>query len=231
MSRLKIFILFLVLAGIGAGVYLVPRKRPFDSYTQRAAEAYEQKNFERSIELYLKALRLYPNHPRTPEVLLSIGDIYNYSLGNNEKAAKAYDMLTTRFPKQPEARQGFQHEGEMYEKAENYEGALLSYQGIIDNFPNAPDIDQVRYNVAMTAVKLKKFEPARRMLMEIINKNPETTIADQILYQIGSIFFMEGGAKQAAEVLKVAVEKFPDSPLNTEMQYTLANAYEELGQF
>src|SRR5262245_39749180 len=104
MSRTKIFISLFILAAIGAGFYLVPRKRPFESYTQRAAEAFRLKEFERSIELYLKALKLYPNHAQAPEVLLTIGDIYNFSLSNSEKAGKAYDMITTRFPKSPQAR-------------------------------------------------------------------------------------------------------------------------------
>ncbi|MFO1462945.1 MAG: tetratricopeptide repeat protein [bacterium] len=230
MSRLKIILVFLLLAAIGAGFYFVPRRRPFESYTQRAAEAFQLKEFERSIELYLKALNLYPSHPRTPEVLLTIGDIYNYSLANSEKAAKAYDMLTARFPKTPEARKAFEHEGEMYEKNENFQNALLAYQGIVDNFPDGPGLDQVRLSVAMMAVKLKKFEPARRSLMAIVDKNPDTPIADQVLYQLGNIFFMEGSSKEAVEVLRVASEKYKDSPLYTEMLFTMANAYEEMGQ-
>lgn len=229
MSRLRVIILFLVLLAIGAGFYLVPRKRPFESYTARASEALQNKDFEQSIELYLKALRLYPDHPRTPEILLDIGDIYNFSLANSDKAAKAYDMLTTRFPKSQQAKTGFEHAAEMQEKNEAFEKALLAYQGIIDNFPDDPDIDSRRFKVAMMAAKLKKYEPARRSLMAIIDQNPDTPIADQVLYQIGNLFFMEGASKQAIQVLEVAAQKYPESPLNTEMLFTAANAYEEAG--
>lgn len=229
MSRLRIIILFVVLVAIGAGFYFVPRRRPFESYTARASEALQNKDFEQSIELYLKALRLYPDHAQTPEILLNIGDIYNFSLANSDKAAKAYEMLTTRFPKSPQAKKGFEHAAEMQEKNEAWEQALLAYQGIIDNFPDDPEIDSHRFKVAMMAAKLKKFEPARRSLMAIIDQNPDTPIADQVLYQIGNLFFMEGASKQAIQVLEVAAEKYPDSPLNTEMLFTAANAYEEAG--
>ncbi|HKX12882.1 MAG TPA: tetratricopeptide repeat protein [bacterium] len=230
MSQLRAVILLLVLAAIGAGFYLVPRKRPFESYTTRASESLQSKDFEQSIELYLKALRLYPNHPRTPEVLLAIGDIYNFSLANSDKAAKAYEMLTAQFPKTEQARVGFEHAAEMHEKNEAFEKALLAYQGIIDQFPESEGIDNRRFKVALMAAKLKKFEPARRSLMAIIDQNPDTPIADQVLYQIGNLFFMEGASKQAVQVLEVAAQKYPDSPLNTEMLFTAANAYEELGQ-
>lgn len=230
MFRVKILIFLLILAAIGAGVYLVPRTRPFESYAGRAAEAFRFKEFERSIELYLKALNLYPEHPRTPEVLLTIGDIYNFSLGNSEQAGKAYQMVTTRFPKSPQARKAFAHSAEMHEKGEAFQNALLSYQGIIDNFPDSEGLDEVRFNVAMMAVKLKKYEPARRSLMAIIEKNPETPIADKVIYQLGNVFFMEGSSKQAAEVLRVGSEKYKDSPLYTEMLFTMANAMEEMGQ-
>ncbi|HKY64434.1 MAG TPA: tetratricopeptide repeat protein [bacterium] len=230
MSRLRVFILLLVLAAIGAGFYLVPRKRPFESYTVRASDALQNKDFEQSIELYLKALRLYPDHARVPEILLIIGDIYNFSLANSEKAAKAYDMLTTRFSKTEQARLAFEHAAEMHEKNEAFEKALLAYQGLIDNFPDSEDLDGFRFKVAMMAAKLKKFEPARRSLMAIIDQNPDTPIADQVLFQIGNLFFMEGAAKQAVQVLEVAAEKYPDSPLQTEMLFTAANAHEEQGQ-
>ena len=230
MFRVKILIFLLILVAIGAGFYLVPRKRPFESYAGRAAEAFRFKEFESSIELYLKALKLYPEHPRTPEVLLTIGDIYNFSLGNMEKAGKAYQMVTTRFPKSPQARKAFAHSAEMYEKGEQFQNALLSYQGIIDNFPDSEGLDEVRFNVAMMAVKWKKYEPARRSLMAIIEKNPETPIADKVIYQLGNVFFMEGSSKQAVEVLRVGSEKYKDSPLYTEMLFTLANAMEEMGQ-
>ncbi|MCC6272146.1 MAG: tetratricopeptide repeat protein [Deltaproteobacteria bacterium] len=230
MSRVKLLIFALVLAAIAAGFYLVPRKRPFESYAGRAAEAFQHKEFERSIEFYLKALNLYPQHPRTAEVLLTIGDIYNFSLGNSEKAGKAYDMVTTRFPKTPQARKAFAHAAEMYEKGEQFQNALLSYQGIIDQFPDSEGLDQVRLNVAMMAVKLGKYEPARRTLMGIIEQSPETPIADQVLYQLGNVFFMEGSSKHAIEVLRVASEKYKDSPLYTEMLFTMGNAYEEIGQ-
>jgi len=230
MSQLRFVILLLVLAAIGAGFYLVPRKRPFESYTARASEALRNKDFEQSIELYLKALRLYPDHPSTPEILLNIGDIYNFSLANSDKAAKAYEMLTARFTKTEQARLGFEHAAEMHEKNEAFEKALLAYQGIIDHFPDSKDVDSRRFKVAIMAAKLKKFEPARRSLMAIIDQNPDTPIADQVLYQIGNLFFMEGASKQAVQVLEVAAQKYPESPLNTEMLFTAANAYEEMGQ-
>ncbi|MCE9624463.1 MAG: tetratricopeptide repeat protein [Deltaproteobacteria bacterium] len=230
MSRTKIFIFLLLLAAIGAGFYYVPRSRPFESYTQRAAEAFQLKEFEHSIELYLKALKYYPGHPRTAEVILTIGDIYNFSLGNSEKASKAYEMLENRFPKSPETLKAFRHAGEMDEKNEQFEKALLDYQGLVDRFPDAEGVDEARFSVAMMAVKLKKFEPARRSLMAIVDKNPDTPVADKVLYQLGNIFFMEGSSKEAVEVLKVASEKYKDSPLLTEMQFTMANAYEEMGQ-
>lgn len=225
----KFFLFFLVLGGIAAAFFLVPQKRPFGSYVKRAEESFQEKSFNRAIQLYLKALKLYPKHERTPEVLLAVGDIYNFSLGNSEKAGKAYEMLTQQYPKTMFARKAFQNSAEMYEKSEQYENALLAYQGIIEHFPYSEDLDRVRFKVAIMALKLKKFEPARRSLMQIVEKNPQTPIADQVLYELGKAFFMEGSMRESAEVLEVAVEKYPDSPLNNEMKFTLANAYEEMG--
>jgi len=226
---LKFLIFILVLGGIGVAFFVVPQQRPFPIYLERAEEAYQKRDFNHAIGLYLKALEYYPKHERTPEVLLQIGDIYNFSLGNNEKAGKAYQMLTKQYPKTMFARKAYTNSAEMYEKAGQYEEALLAYQGIIDDFPYGGDIDEVRYKVAMMALRLKKFEPARRALMQIIEKNPDTPIADQVLYQLGTIFFMEGSIRESIQVLEVAVDKYPDSPLVGDMKFTLANSLEEMG--
>lgn len=220
----------MVVAALGAAFMLVPRKRPLQSYLQRAELAFQEKEFNRSIDLYLQALKYYPKHERNPEILLTIGDIYNFSLGNTEKAGQAYKMVTEQYPKTIFARKAFQASAEMYDKTQQFEEALLNYQGIIDTFPNAGDVDEIRFQVAVMALKLKKYEPARRSLMAIIENNPNTPIADKVLNQLGNIFFMEGASQQAVQVFEVAVEKYPDSPLITEMKYSLGNAYEETGQ-
>jgi len=226
----KIILLLVVLAVLGAGFLLVPRKRPLQSYLQRAELAFQDKEFTRSIELYLQALKYYPQSERIPEILMTIGDIYNFSLGNTEQAGKAYKMVTDKYPKTIFSRKALQSSAEMYDKSQQFEDALLAYQGIIDGFPNAGDIDEIRYQVGMMALKLKKYEPARRSLMSIIENNSNTPIADRVLNQLGNIFFMEGASQQAVQVLEVAVEKYPDSPLVTEMKFNLGNAYEETGQ-
>lgn len=229
-TRVKIGLLIIVLLILGAAFFIVPRKRSFSTYASRAETAFKNKNFNQSIELYLKSLKQYPKHIRTPEVLLIVGDIYNFSLGNTEKAGKAYGLLNEKYPRSFESRRGFKNAAEMYEKNQQYQKSLLAYQGILDNFPGSSDLDEVRFSVANMALKLKKYEPARRSLMAIIENNPETPIADRVLYQIGNIFFMEGASQAAIQVLEVTVKKYPDSPLNTEMLFTLGNAYEERGQ-
>lgn len=222
--------LVVVLILLGAAFVLVPRKRPLQSYLERAEEAYQAKEFNRSIELYVQALKNYPQNERNPETLLTIGDIYNFSLGNIEKAGQAYQMVLEKYPKSIFARKALQSSAEMYEKSQQFQNALLDYQEIIDDFPHAGGVDEIRFKVALMALKLKKYEPARRSLMAIIENNPSTPIADRVLNQLGEIFFMEGAAEQAAQVLEVAIEKYPDSPLVIEMKFSLGNAYEEMGQ-
>jgi TolA-binding protein len=229
-SHKKIVVLAVVLLLLGAAFFLVPRKRSISSYVNRAEEAFHDKEFNRAIELYLQALKFYPNHERVPDILLTVGDIYNFSLGNTEKAGKAYQMVSEKFPKSLFSRRARQSAAEMYEKNQQYQKALLAYQGIVDSFPQAGDADDIRYKVAVMALKLKKYEPARRSLMAIIETNPNTPIADKLLNQIGSIFFMEGASHEAVQVLTLAIKKYPDSPYVTEMKFTLANAYEEMGE-
>lgn len=226
----KMYVLAVVLIVIGVAVFLVPRQRSFESYIQRAEEAFRGKSYRQAIELYLRALKKYPDHRDVPKVLLSIGDTYNYSMGHFEQSTKAYAMLTERFPESREGRLAFGRAAELFVKNEQYQEALLAYQGIVDHFPNETGIDEIRFQVAMMALKLKKYEPARRTLMEIVDQNPESIVAEKALYQIGDIFFVEGAYKETIQVLEVALKKYPKGELATEIKFTLANAYEDSGR-
>lgn len=229
-SQRKIALLLLVLAILGAAFFLVPHKRPFQTYLNKAETAFQNKNFSRSITLYLRAIKNYPKNERKPEILINIGDIYNFSLGNIEQAQKAYQTVIDEYPRTTFARKAMQQAADMLAKAEDFQGALLYYQRMIDDYPAAMDHDVWGYQVAMMALKLKRYEPARRSLMAIIEKYPETPLADEVLYQIGNIFFMEGAPRESMQVLRLAVQKYPESKFITEMKFTLANAYEELGK-
>ncbi|MDX1386306.1 MAG: hypothetical protein R3257_01865, partial [bacterium] len=98
-SHKKIIILLVVVLLLGAAFFLVPRKRSISSYVTRAEVAFHDKEFNRAIELYLQALKYYPKHERTPDILLTVGDIYNFSLGNTEKAGMAYKMVSEKYPR------------------------------------------------------------------------------------------------------------------------------------
>lgn len=225
----KIILLILVLTALGVAFFLVPQKPSFVTYIKRAEEAVQKKSYKDAILYYNKALKNYPKNEKVPEVLLSLGDIYNFSLDNPTMAEQTYNKLAKQFPHSFYSRQALEHAAEMYHKSENYEKALQFYQAIIDNFSQGGDLDELRFQAAMMALKLKRFEPARRSLMAIIEKNPDTKIADRVLYQLGNTFFTEGSYEEAIKVLKVALEKYPDSSLNIEIKFTLANAYEAQG--
>lgn len=230
-KRNKLFLLFFLVAGIGVSFFLVPHHRSFEAYVGRAEEYFQEKKFSRAIKTYLRASKAYPKHERIPEVLLAVGDIYNFSLNDTEKAGEAYRMLAERYPRSFETRRALQNAAEMYEKNEQYPRVLEAYRAIIRNFPRAGDLDKIRFKIAMTQLKLKNFAEAKSGLMEIVEKNPENAIADEVLYQLGVVYFTEGANREAAQVLETALQKFPQSPLRLEMQFTLANAYEETRDF
>lgn len=77
-SHRKLGLLIIVILLIGSAFFFVPRKRSFYHYVRRAETAFQKKDFNRSIELNLKALKYYPKHERTPEILLMVGDTYNF---------------------------------------------------------------------------------------------------------------------------------------------------------
>jgi len=227
----QIIALFAIIAlGIVAAVYGF-KPKTFEQKIEKAEKYWKSKKYKEAIGIYLVLIEESPDHPKIPELLLQVGDIYNLSLNNFEQALKSYELVTIRFPGTPYALQSYAKKGEIFFSTGQFDKALKEYQNILMNFPNHYQNDQYRLQVGLCLMKLKQFEAARKDFKKILDQNPQTPLTDQIIFQIANSYFLEGNTREAIPVYEAFLKNYPDSNLSNEAKFNMADCYEDLGDF
>ncbi len=203
----------------------------YDDRVKKAEQQWKKSKFEEAITQYLAAVGAEPKNEKNPDLLLRVGEIYQLSLLQIEKAIQTYDLVTVRYPATPFALQAFVHKGEVYFETSQFEKALKEYQNILENFHQISEAPQYRLKLAISHIKLKQFEAARRELKVILDENLKTPLADQVLFQMGNSYFLEGNTKQALEVYQSLIQNYPKSTLVDEAKFNMADCYEDAGEF
>lgn len=215
------------------GLMLVYGFRPqtFETRLQKAEKLWKSKKYDEAISIYLSAVEMQPQHPKVPDILLQVGDIYNLSLNQIDKAAKTYDLLSVRYPSSEYSLQAFIKKGEIYYGSDQFDKALREYQNILENFPTIKDREVYRLRIGISHLKLKQYEAARREFSRILDNNLKTPLADQILFHTANSYFLEGKHSQAIPIYQSLIDNYPKSSLVNEAKFNMADCYESTGEF
>lgn len=215
------------------GLMLVYGLQPqnFDTRMKKAEKLWKSKKYDEAISVYLSAIEKDPENPKVPDILLQVGDIYNLSLNQLDKAIKTYDLLSVRYPASDYALQAFVKKGEIYFGSDQFDKALREYQNILENFPNIKDREVYRLRMGISHLKLKQYEAARREFKRILDNNLKTPLADQILFHTANSYFLEGNPSRAIPVYQSLMENYPKSSLINEAKFNMADCYESMGEF
>lgn len=226
--------LVVVLAMIAiVGLMLVYGFQPqtFEARIRKAEKLWKAKRYDEAISVYLSSVEKDPQNPKVPEILLQVGDIYNLSLNQMDKAIKTYDLVSVRYSAQDYALQSFIKKGEIYFGSDQFDKAIKEYQNILENFPHIKDREVYALRIGISHLKLKQYEAARREFKKILDTNLKTTLADQVLFHTANSYFLEGNPMQAIPIYQSLVDHYPKSSLVNEAKFNMADCYEVMGEF
>ncbi len=215
------------------GLMLVYGLQPqtFDSRLKKAEKLWKSKKYDEAISVYLSAIEKDPQNPKVPDILLQVGDIYNISLNQMDKAVQTYNLLSVRYPASDYALQAFIKKGEIYFGSDQFDKALKEYQNILENFPNIKDREVYRLRMGISHLKLKQYEAARREFKKILDNNLKTSLADQVLFHTANSYFLEGSPSLAIPIYQSIIQNYPKSTLVSEAKFNMADCYESMEEF
>ncbi|MBL7685021.1 MAG: tetratricopeptide repeat protein [Deltaproteobacteria bacterium] len=207
------------------------RTQTYEDRLKKAEKRWKEKRFEDAIKIYLNLADADPKNTKTPEILLQIGDIYNLSLNQIDKALQTYTLVSIRYPSTNFALQAFTKKAEIYFATDQHQQALKEYQNILENFPNLKEKELYQLKLGIAHLKLKQFEGARREFKLILDQNLNTPLADQVLFHTANSYFLEDKPNQAIPIYQSLIKNYPKSSMLDEAKFNMADCYESLGDF
>lgn len=168
---------------------------------------YPEENFGRTIGVYERLIRDYPDHRHMESVyyLLALalwyeGDFYN--------SAERFQELITKFPKSKYVEEVWFRLGEYFYDMDDYQEALDAYARVIKN-PKSPLYDKAVYKSAWAYFQDNRYDEAIArfsQLVELTDKDKSQTMrAEAIRYIVKSFsekLYAEGGLAKPKVVKK-----------------------------
>jgi TolA-binding protein len=154
----------------------------------RNAEAAQ--NPALAVQHYAAFLDQFPDDPSTPEIVFTIGTLYEKALRDPRKAIAYYELLQTRYARSSFAPEAYEGAGRSYEELKEYDRALQTYRDLVDKFPASPLRSDAVNRLGMIRTfeakdKDASLEKLALLLGDVLTDKEKTGLA----FRLGEIYF------------------------------------------
>ena len=119
-----------------------------DGQYQIARNYFDEENYIRAIDEFLKVTVNFPTSSYAPDALIYAAESA-VSIENWKKASELYKRYLSYFPKAKQKDGVYFNLGTVYYNLKDYGEALVNFQAVIDSFPNSANLQNARHNVDM----------------------------------------------------------------------------------
>uniref|UniRef100_A0A7C4TE30 Tetratricopeptide repeat protein n=1 Tax=candidate division WOR-3 bacterium TaxID=2052148 RepID=A0A7C4TE30_UNCW3 len=117
-----------------------------DGQYQIASKFFDDKNYERAMEEFVKVVVNFPSSSYAPDALLLAAECA-VNIENWLKATELYERYLGYFPKGKERDAVYFNLGTAYFNLKDYGKALNNFKVVVDSFPNSQYLDNARHNI------------------------------------------------------------------------------------
>jgi len=117
-----------------------------DGQYQIAYKYFDEKNYEKAVDEFLKVVVNFPNSSYAPDALLLAAESV-VNLENWEKASELYKRYLSYFPKGKQRDGVYFNLGTVYYNLKEYGEALTNFRAVVDSFPDSPYIENADHNL------------------------------------------------------------------------------------
>lgn len=119
-----------------------------DGQYQIARNYFDEENYIRAIDEFLKVTINFPTSSYAPDALIYAAESA-VNIENWKKASELYKRYLSYFPKAKQKDGVYFNLGTVYYNLKDYGEALVNFQAVIDSFPNSANLQNARHNVDM----------------------------------------------------------------------------------
>lgn len=117
-----------------------------DGQYQIAHKYFDEKNYEKAVDEFLRVVVNFPNSSYAPDALLLAAESV-VNLENWEKASELYKRYLSYFPKGKQRDGVYFNLGTVYYNLKVYGEALTNFRAVVDSFPDSPYIENAGHNL------------------------------------------------------------------------------------
>lgn len=117
-----------------------------DGQYQIARNYFDEENYLRAIDEFLKVTVNFPTSSYAPDALIYAAESA-VNIENWKKASELYKRYLSYFPKAKQKDGVYFNLGTIYYNLKDYGEALVNFQAVIDSFPNSTNLQNARHNV------------------------------------------------------------------------------------
>ncbi len=174
------------------------------------------------ISMFKGFIEKYPESPRTPSLLLQVGDYYK-AAARYQKAIQFFKKVLKSYPDSEEADESLRILGKLYQLIGKEELAVDLLKKALQERPELEE--EIQLELGNIYYKIEEPEEAIKYYKEITSSK----LLPYAQYQIGTIYYELGLFREVRVPLKVITDKFPDSEYFNDAYLLLAKTYLQEG--
>lgn len=174
------------------------------------------------LNMLKEFIRLYPESPRTPSLLLRVGDYYK-AAARYERAVYYFRKVINDYPGYEEVDEAIFALGKVYLAMGQTEKSIKLLEEALHRKDEKKE--EIHFELAEIYYNMEELEKAIAHYREISS----FSLLPYALYQIGSIYFELGLFREARIPLAQIIDKFPDSKYFGDAYLLLGRTYSREG--
>jgi tetratricopeptide (TPR) repeat protein len=199
-------------------------RRSVDDSLQRAAEAWDSKDFEVAVREYERYLAKNPSGPKAQEARFQAANIYYLNLHRYEPARALYAELLTQDPNNPNAAVARERLGEVLAELGRIYEAIAEYENIDPS--DANDARRIRLRIADLYFDQKNYSQAVTEYAKVVEGDfGYDEYSERAYLRIAAIHVTRGQYRQALPAYQSLTTLSSDPEVRLRAVYGMADCY------
>lgn len=197
---------------------------------ERAARAWNSKDYEQAAEEYERYLARYPATERSAEARLQLANIYYLNLHRYDRAMIHYREFLNQYPSHPESYAARERLAEVLSELGRFYEAIAEYENLRPK--DERDWRRIRLLIADLYFKQHNYSQALTEYDKVITGANYDDLSERAYLRQAAIYHLARGQyQQALPVYKELASRSPDPEVRRRAIYGMADCYAGLYNF
>ena len=183
MKNLFRIMVFLVIGGLVWSCS--SEKKSEEQLYAEANQAKEKGNFKKATDIYRRILKLYPESPKSYQILVSMGLIYAQNLKDDKKADTIFQKFLEKYPNGEKL---LYDQAQSFSEKGDFVSAIKIYEEILKLYPQSPNSYKAQFSIGFVySENLRNYNKAKDAYERVMEKHPSCDLADDAKFMLQSM--------------------------------------------